>query len=93
MNKGWTAVHGWLVADCRSSHDYIDLLPHSIVRSPSGKLVDITPRPPEAPPAVGIFPFLSHVGEAREFLDFLDNYLVASLRLRGRTAIVTYFTE
>jgi hypothetical protein len=93
MKRKWTVVHGWLVADCRSSHHYIDLLPHSIVRSPSGRLVDITPPPPEAPSTVGIFPFLSHIGEAREFLDFVDNYPVASLRIRGRTAIVTYFAE
>jgi hypothetical protein len=93
MNQGWMVVHGWLVADHRSSHDYVDLLPHSMVRSPSGELVDITPPPPEAPPTVGIFPFLVHIGEANEFRRFVANYPVAHLRVRGGAATVSFFTD
>jgi hypothetical protein len=93
MNQGWMNVHGWLVADLRSSHDYVDLLPHSVVRSPSGELVDITPPPPEAPPSLAIFPFLIHIGEAKEFRRFVANYPVAHLRVRGEAAVVSFFTE
>ena len=93
LNQGWSVVHGWLVFDLRVSHGYVDLLPHSIVRSPSGELVDITPLDPRAPQGVGVFPFLSHLGTAKEFQHFADNYPVAQLRVRGRTATVSFFTE
>jgi hypothetical protein len=93
LNQGWSVVHGWLVFDLRVSHGYVDLLPHSIVRSPSGELVDVTPLAPQAPKAVGVFPFLSHLGAAKEFQHLVANYSVAQLRVRVRPTTVSFFTE
>lgn len=93
LNQGWAVVHGWLVFDLREPHGYIDLLPHSVVKAPGGDLVDITPLAPQAPRGIGVFPFLSHLGGAKEFQHFVANYPVALLRVCVRTAAVSFLGE
>jgi hypothetical protein len=93
LNQGWTVVHGWLVFDLRVTHGHVDLLPHSVVRSPNGDLVDVTPLDPRAPKGIGVFPFLIHLGAATQFQHFVANYPIALLRVRIETEAVSFVAE
>ena len=43
QNPGFTPVRGWLYFDFRGQEVFVKFLAHSVVKTPEGNLVDITP--------------------------------------------------
>ena len=42
-NDSFHVTHGWLVIDSRPTFNSIKFIAHSVVKSPEGKLLDVTP--------------------------------------------------
>ena len=57
-NDGYTAIRGWLFIDCRpSGSPHVRFLAHSVIETPDGRVLDITPTPvPQK------HPFIRHNG-------------------------------
>jgi hypothetical protein len=58
QNTDWKVVHGWLLDE--KGGGILELFAHSVVASPDGVLVDVTPSP--LPP---VLPFIAHRGSKR----------------------------
>lgn len=52
---GYLAVRGWLFFDYAYALPFVQFLAHSVVRTPEGALIDITPQPQ----ALSSYPFLA----------------------------------
>lgn len=80
LNLGYTPVLGWLVINVIAL-GYYELLAHSIVKSPDGQLVDITPvlENPFGEPR--IYPFMVHSGTEDEYIRMIEDVGIVRVRL------------
>jgi hypothetical protein len=58
---------------------YVDLLPHTVLKSGTGRLLDITPRHELA--SSDIYPFIRHPGPDAEYAALVDGRSITRVRV------------
>jgi hypothetical protein len=76
-HDGCNAIRGW-VYFAKGRGGYPRFVPHSVVETEDGKLIDITPTL-----AAQRYPFLPHVGREGDFLRLIDKHKLIYLDYTG----------
>ena len=77
--QGWLYMDMGLICAARGIPRYVDLLPHTVLRSGAGHLLDITPRHADA--SGELYPFIRHPGPADEYTAFVDGRSIGRVRI------------